>query len=115
MAKIPVMPMGGESGGVVFGTYTGSGTGTQLIDLGFQPKAVLVFRCDGSVNYGNNGYGGYYGGLALDSKSCGTYYNSQSSTVISIHQSGFVVYYEDGNNRPATNMPNWIYCYIAFR
>lgn len=116
MAKIPVMPVGGESGGVVFGTYTGNGSTSRNVPLGFRPKAVLVFRRDGSVNYGNNGYGGYYGGLALDGYPCKTYYNdSQSQTVVSIYQSGFTVYYQDGNSQPETNSPNWMYYYIAFR
>lgn len=115
MAKIPVMPVGGESGGVVFGRYTGNGATGRSIPLGFRPKAVLVFRCDGSVNYGNNGYGGFYGGLALDGYPCQTRYDGQANTVLAISPSGFSVYYLDGNGLPGTNCPNWLYYYIAFR
>ena len=117
MAKIPVMPVGGESGGVVFGTYTGNGASSRNVPLGFRPKAVLVFLCDGSANYGNNGYGGYYGGLALDGYPCKTRPNSlgQSSLIISIYQSGFTVYFTDGNGTVQTNISNWLYYYIAFR
>ena len=50
------MPLSGD------GTYTGDGTDSRLISLGFQPKALLVMREEG---YSARPYtDDYYGGLA---------------------------------------------------
>ena len=51
---------------LVTGTYTGDGTDSRLISLGFQPKALLVMREEG---YSARPYtDDYYGGLALPGK-----------------------------------------------
>ena len=45
----------------VFGTYTGSGTASRTISLGFTPKAVLLLHKTGKAALTYD----YYGGLVL--------------------------------------------------
>lgn len=46
------------------GTYVGNGAASQLIQLGFKPKAVLVLTTDGGMS--DVADGRHYGGLALE-------------------------------------------------
>ena len=53
MAKIPVMPVGGESGGVVCGSYTGEANGdkrkgSKTVPLGCTPKALVLIPDNGN-------------------------------------------------------------------
>ena len=45
---------------VYFGTYTGDGAASRLINIGFTPKAVLVL-CGGYATYSNGGQTHWYG------------------------------------------------------
>lgn len=77
---------------IVYGTYTGDGNPSQNINLGFQPKAVLSMRPDGSTYIsGSPPY--YYGGLALPGNPVVAKSAQGSQNVISINSSGFTVYY----------------------
>lgn len=71
---------------IVFGTYTGDGSGTtsKSINLGFRPKAVIVFSRAGTFGSNNESSSG----MAIDGYSC----MSSSYTGISITGSGFTVY-----------------------
>ena len=53
---------------VVFGTYTGDGAASKHIELGFPPKALLLFCQNGRTSYCVS-YGMAYGGLALEGHS----------------------------------------------
>ena len=85
------------------GTYTGTGSGTQDILLGFRPKAVLVLKR--GVETGSTG--SMSGGLAVDGADVG----SQSIPGIFILDTGFRVAYM-GN--AVTNLDT-TYHYIAFK
>ena len=50
-----------EAARVVVGAYTGDGSASRFISLGFTPKAVFVLPKDGQIVTEH----GYYGGLAL--------------------------------------------------
>ena len=47
---------------IVTGTYTGNGAETRFIDLGFTPRAVVVYGRSG-IQVGSTGYA--FGGLAF--------------------------------------------------
>ena len=49
---------------ILCGSYTGNGSESRFISLGFTPKAVLVVGQDGSTHY-NEGHAYHYGGLAI--------------------------------------------------
>ena len=53
---------------IVTGTYTGDGTASQFIFLGFTPKALLVVGAWSAMSRDNS----YYGGLALEETQQGT-------------------------------------------
>lgn len=85
------------------GAYTGTGSGTQDIELGFRPKAVLVLRR--GVETGSTS--SMYGGLAVDGADVG----SETSPAVLILDTGFRVGYR-GN---AVTNYSYVYHYIAFR
>jgi hypothetical protein len=95
----------------VVGTYTGNGSSSRTISLGFRPSAVYVAAKDGGTfSYSSK----YRGGLAL-----GSYPVMVGSTVevLSITSSGFTVYY-DKTNDVYTNYSSASYNpfrYIAFK
>ncbi|MDD6484534.1 MAG: hypothetical protein PUF72_08175 [Clostridiales bacterium] len=58
---------------IVFGTYSGDGTTDRFFDLGFTPRAVEVFKKDGSqvIVWADQYY--HYGGFAVSGGNCETY------------------------------------------
>ena len=90
----------------VFGSYKGDGKSYQLIDLGFKPKAVLVFRRDGVTTISGNPCSG----LAL----AGSPVTLGGIThAVEISNIGFYVYYSSTNSY--ANYNGYTYNYIAFR
>lgn len=88
------------------GTYVGNGAASQLIQLGFKPKAVLVLTTDGGMS--DVADGRHYGGLALENQPVASY----DHMILSIHDQGFTVYYSS-NYRIYTNSNNDTYVYLA--
>lgn len=111
MAKIPVAPVGGESGGVVVGTYTGDGTVGRIIDLGFTPKAVIIASCDGRMGDGNN----MFGGIVLPDYPLGkTHFDIYGKAAAEIVDGGFRLSYLS-NYGFVVNQKSVLCYYIAFR
>ena len=92
----------------VSGTYTGNGEASRLINLGFTPSAVLVFRNTGTT--ANSGATQeIYGGLAtpgVDAVAAGP------ATALSVETNGFNAYY---SGYAKTNAPSYVYTYMALR
>ena len=98
---------------LVTGTYTGDGTASRTISLGFTPKAVLVMPATGHMS---DAYLGYrYGGLALDQSPVTTSWSSEAGDpVLNITEGGFQVYY-DHSEDIFSNQEDTLYHYIALR
>ena len=75
---------------VYFGTYTGDGAASRLINIGFTPKAVMVM-CGGYATYSKGSQTHWYGGLALTGKPVKA---SDGRAVLNIEAGGFRVYTE---------------------
>ena len=75
---------------MVFGSYSGDGKPSQYIELGFQPRALLVFRADGAVSFLFSRLH-LNGGLAYPGQPIAT----SSNTGLELTESGFRVYYND--------------------
>lgn len=93
---------------IVIGSYTGDGTSSRTISLGFRPKAVItsfngMFHGGGSRPYN-------YGGFVID----GHGMISGSSTALAITSFGFQVGY-NLNDNIMTNSDGWVYLYLAIR
>ncbi len=77
----------------VVGSYKGDGTQKRRIELGFTPKAVLLFRHDGFTQYNEM----YCGGLVLPNRNVSAYSDhgvtswDDNSTVMQIVENGFQV------------------------
>ena len=95
---------------VVFGSYTGDGNAIKNIDLGFQPKAVLVIENGGKVGY-YSGSQYTYGGLALPGKPVAI--DGYNALVIS--STGFIVYKHSGYDYIRINLSETTYDYLAFK
>ena len=91
---------------VYFGSYTGNGTATRDIALGFRPKAVLVLY-EGRVTFNYS----MYGGLAMDGIPA---HIDNDRIGIEVIDTGFRVRYVDDDSL-YTNYNNGVYNYIAFR
>ena len=89
---------------IVLGTYTGDGTATRTINLGFTPCAVEVYKSDGQQT--DSGSLDIKGGLALTGKPCGN--------AIAITENGFTVAC-DFSKDLHTNQDNLIYYFKAYR
>ena len=90
---------------VYFGTYTGNGASNRLIELGFQPKAVL------SLSNGVTMYSyGTYGGLAFPDHPV----KSGGRDALVIEENGFRVYFVD-NSSIYTNRSGDTYIFLAFQ
>ena len=93
---------------IVTGTYTGDGTESRLIDLGFAPKAIYVSTQAGNT-YASAG-SGHYGGLAL----AGHPVQVNQYMVLEIEGTGIRVHF----NRTEyfgiySNVANTVYYYAA--
>ena len=83
--------------GYVTGRYTGTGSYPRTIDLGFQPKAVVVTTYTGYTNNSGSPFGGVFGvGMPL-------------SGYAEVAANGFTLKAE------YVNQKNTVYNYIAFK
>lgn len=92
---------------VIFGTYTGDGTASRFINLGFTPVAVEVYDKlgrQGGASGGLNNY--YYGGLALNGYPC--------RDVIEVVENGFNVFF-DRENKGSSNVQGTVYYFKAYK
>ena len=87
-----------------FGTYYGNGQSERLIDLGFQPTAVLLFNDEGSAR----NVQGSYGGLALQNRPV----VNGANYVVRIVAQGFNVFKNSGSE---TNESGVDFYYLAFK
>ena len=93
---------------IVTGTYTGDGTETRFIDLGFTPKALYVSSQEG-MPYSSSG-SCHYGGLALQNAPV----TISSYTVLKLEETGFWVYYKRTDYYfILTNNEGKVYYYVA--
>lgn len=92
------------------GAYTGDGADSQMITLGFTPKAVLAFEGGYQLNYANESYGG----LAVSGNPA-AYINTQNRIykLIEIVDNGFIAYNSSSTYRANKNAAR--YHYIAFQ
>lgn len=103
----------------VTGMYIGDGSAGRVIDLGFYPKAVLLFDCEGNTH---DDIDDLHGGLALrgynviDRTAGNTYISTWSNTycVLGIVSNGFRVNYNSGREIRSNESGKYFY-YIAFR
>ena len=93
---------------ITFGSYTGDGSSSRTISLGFTPKAVLLFCSTGATYYYRNG-DVYRGGLAYTGHACEAHSITTNGFKVSFsyHDSGDVYW-------DATNESGYTYYYIAF-
>lgn len=104
--KLAAMPC------LVTGTYTGDGTDSRLISLGFQPKALLVMREEG---YSARPYtDDYYGGLALPGKPVCLQTSYGTDYILTIESKGFRVYY-NRDRYILSNQKDTNYHYLAWK
>ena len=96
---------------LTFGTYTGDGTASRTIQLGFQPKVVLVSTQWGADTFYSNFYQ-YYGGLALQGSPAVT---QAGDPYLSIVSNGFLLSTPElvERNNVVINNPDYTYHYIA--
>jgi len=103
----------------VTGMYDGNGSAGRVIDLGFTPKAVLLFDAEGNTH---DDVDDLHGGLALRNynvisrNASNTYTTTWSNTycVLGIVSGGFRVNYNSGQEI-RSNENGHRYYYIAFR
>ena len=96
---------------VVFGTYTGDGTASRTINLGFTPVAVEV--CDEmGRQYQFSGVRGIFGGIAVTGHPCAS---SSTNKAIEIVENGFNVAYNSEENPAKTNQGSITYYFIAYK
>ena len=88
---------------IITGAYTGNRKASRVIDLGCQPKAVLLMRYDGETYFNNY----IFGGLILPGHPLGG--SVVSAEIVS---NGFRVTYGGGDSRQTNT--NTDYVYIAF-
>lgn len=104
--KLAAMPC------LVTGTYTGDGTDSRLISLGFQPKALLVMTDEG---YSARPYtDDYYGGLALPGKPVCLQTSYGTNYILTIESKGFRVYY-NRDRYILSNQKDTNYHYLAWK
>lgn len=105
-------------------TYTGDGNGSQFIDVGFTPSAVIVTKSDGVMSHVNSAESShyyYFGGLAIKGKDCSYWDGTSDNPIVSIVDGGFRVYNTSfrlpGGNYNAYIQTNIAatFNYIAFR
>ena len=88
---------------IVVGTYTGSGTDSQLINLGFRPKAVLVTNGSGQLRERESSVYYPYGSLAV---------TGRDTSLLALAENGF--YARNNGTGTRGNINGQIYMYIAF-
>ena len=92
---------------VYAGTYTGDGTASRTISLGFTPKAVLVMNTNGQTTDSYR----YSGGLAVTGQPC----VFSDYTVVGITDGGFQVGYREITSvyYISSNTNGAVYLYVA--
>ena len=98
---------------IVTGTYTGDGTASRFISLGFTPKALLVFTSEG---YPADPYVNYYlGGMAFPGTPVEILNRAGNEiSVLEIAEGGFQVYY-DSDRELRSNQKDTKYYYMAWK
>ena len=96
---------------VIFGTYTGDGTASRFINLGFTPVAVEVYTHNGKQAGATGGLNNsYFGGLALNGYPC--------RNVIEVVENGFNVFYNQDYNQETeslSNLEGMVYYFKAYK
>jgi len=95
---------------VVTGSYTCDGVDGRLIELGFEPKAVLVLSQAG-VAWGTGSGREYYGGMALPGAAAKVYSYNNLIPNLEIVPTGFKIY---AKGTAMTNVGGERY-FLAFR
>lgn len=102
-----------ESNNRLVGTYTGDGQSERIINLGFTPSAVIVFKA--RLRTSNNLlYGGDLGFATLNNPAI---YNNNRN-ILEIINNGFKVFESDDSGNyhyQDTNANDQVYNYIAFK
>lgn len=90
----------------VTGTYSGNDAAERTISLGFTPKAVVVFDCNGTMSYSGLLSGGFATNKFTPSKGA-----------VAVCTGGFKIYYDGGYNRVTNGTSSNFspYGYIAFK
>ena len=101
----------GEKSGIVTGTYTGNSSASQSVNLGFQPKAVLVMENTGLAGTGGGTYSQIYGGLALPEKPV----EVAKTMALQIRGTGFTVYNYPDFDYIRINRADKTYHYMAVK
>ena len=94
---------------IICGYYDGDGSASRIINLGKNPKAVLVI-----TRYGDMGSAGnltVFGGLAIENSSA--FHQTYSLDVVKIVNNGFEVYVGGAYGRVASNASGYRYHYLA--
>ena len=95
---------------IVTGTYTGDGTQNRLINLGFQPRAVLVEDQRGA----RNSSGSLLGGLAVPGGPVFVL-NATSGQLNAVEITAKGFYISKYSNILSTNGDSWGYRYLAVK
>lgn len=95
---------------MVAGTYTGDGTASREITLGFAPKAVLLCNQQGQMG-DSTGQSFYYGGLALPNAPI----LAGEVTALAVTENGFQVTQDSSGAYVYTNFNGKTYHYLAFK
>lgn len=105
---VPLGRLGG-AGFPVDGTYTGNGASTRSVNLGFQPRAVIIMRLGYMTDGGNNsGDKRIYGGMSVT----GSDAKNSEAYGIRLESYGFDVFKDTYEK---TNDDGVVYNYLAFR
>lgn len=102
----------GEKSGIVTGTYTGNSSTSQSVNLGFQPKAVLVMESSGLAASTTGSTPQVYGGLALWDKQVQT---DAGKVALKLTSTGFTVYNHSGYDYIRINRSGRTYYYLGIR
>lgn len=103
-----------EKAKVVTGTYTGNGSASRTISLGFRPKAVILNtnatdELNDYVYYSGDIF--VYGATVIDNN---PFTMAETGTILTIVDGGFTVYYkEDIGWAIGSNKKNTVFSYIA--
>lgn len=94
---------------IVTGSYTGNGTSTRSVNLGFEPRAVIIMRLGYMTDGGDNNYDRWiYGGMSVT----GSDAKNSEAYGIRLESYGFDVFADTYEH---TNDKGIIYNYLAFR
>lgn len=97
---------------MIFGTYTGTGSSSATINIGFKPSAVFVVMGGGSFHYGSY----QTAGMATSVQDAyGLTTSGGSTNCIMLTSTGFTVYHYENIHKPNLNYSACFYSYIAFR